>query len=65
MSTVSDITKDDVGFDIWFGILYAAVKRETGTMFSDENLVRDDYDSGKDAYALACEIIEDYGDAKL
>lgn len=53
-------TKHDMSFDNWFSVVVVLVLEGSGVDFSDEDSVRQDYESGKDAHDVADEIIAEY-----
>lgn len=54
------MTKTDVDFDVWFGVLQCNVLDNSGVDFKDSDSVRDDYDRGRDVHDVMAEISAEY-----
>jgi hypothetical protein len=60
MNTKSAMTMNQVTFETWYATICSIVKAATEITFSDEDSVRQDYEDGKDAYAVAQDIVREY-----
>ena len=54
------MTKTEVDFDTWFGVLQANVLDRAGVDFKDADSVRDDYNNGRDVHDVIDEIAAEY-----
>ena len=54
------MTKNEIGFDVYFNTLSSLVFEQTGVNFTDEDSVFADYEAGKDVFVLADEIAKEY-----
>lgn len=53
---------EGIDFDSWFDVVKQSVMDQSGIVFRDADSVREDYDEDKDAYDVADEIVEEYGE---
>lgn len=56
------MTKQDLDFEVWFGVLQANVRYRTGVNFRDRDSVREDYDQGVSVYDVIDDICAEYGE---
>lgn len=56
------MTNTDADFEAWFSCLQMVVLDATGVEFTDEDSVRDDYESGKSIYDVSDSIAAEYND---
>lgn len=54
------MTKGQLEFEEWFGVLQCEVLDQAGVDFKDMNAVRTEYDSGRSVYDVIDEIVAEY-----
>ena len=54
------MTKTDVDFDTWFGVLQTNLLDKVGLDFKDEDSVLGDYHNSRDVYDVIDEIAAEY-----
>lgn len=56
------MTKNEIDFETWMDVIRVHVLDGAGVNFTEEDSVRDDYESGRDVYDVIDEIVAEYGE---